>query len=393
MLTVFSDLHCPWAYVFSIRLPGPRRGRRTAGGLALLAAGAGQRARHPVGHPEPGGPGADPAGAGPLRAAEARDLALDPAAGHGGPEGRRRAGRGRGGRPLRRGRPPGLLPRPARPVDPAHLADLAAEAGLEQGAFLDAFDGGGHRRAVVADWQEGRRRGVEGSPTPSCPTAAASSTPASARSTGSAASPSPTRSTRAPSPVCSSRPPRPDLACPPAAISQHPRVLHDAGLVSVRRDGRRRSATPGASTSASLRRGARGPVAIRPGGAADPGRGRGAGRQWLTRGTGRGGADHRGQAGGSFSPGATRATARRCPPAPSTSSLSRPRRAGRRLAGWGAPESRHGVVRFGWAAVGPGEVVLGTGTNVAGTDLDGRFRWLHGFWEPPPERVEPAERP
>ena len=40
------------------------------------------------------------------------------------------AGQGRG--PLRRGRPPGLLPRPARPVDPPTLADLAAETGLDR---------------------------------------------------------------------------------------------------------------------------------------------------------------------------------------------------------------------------------------------------------------------
>jgi uncharacterized protein YndB with AHSA1/START domain len=56
---------------------------------------------------------------------------------------------------------------------------------------------------------------------------------------------------------------------------------------------------------------------------------------------------------------------------------------GTRLVSRGAPESCHGVVRFGWAAVGPGEAVLATGTNVAGTDLDGRFRWLTGFWDPP----------
>lgn len=55
-----------------------------------------------------------------------------------------------------------------------------------------------------------------------------------------------------------------------------------------------------------------------------------------------------------------------------------------RMAGWarlvarGAPEACHGLVRFGWAAVGPGEAVLAGGTNVAGTDLDGRFRWLTG---------------
>jgi predicted DsbA family dithiol-disulfide isomerase len=44
------------------------------------------------------------------------------------------------------------------------LAELAVEAGLDRRRFLDAFDGGGHRRSVVADWEEGRRRGVEGSP-------------------------------------------------------------------------------------------------------------------------------------------------------------------------------------------------------------------------------------
>jgi hypothetical protein len=27
-----------------------------------------------------------------------------------------------------------------------------------------AIDGGGHRRSVIADWEEGRRRGVQGSP-------------------------------------------------------------------------------------------------------------------------------------------------------------------------------------------------------------------------------------
>jgi predicted DsbA family dithiol-disulfide isomerase len=44
------------------------------------------------------------------------------------------------------------------------LAEIAAETGLDRARFLDAFDGGGHRRSVVADWEEGRRRGVEGSP-------------------------------------------------------------------------------------------------------------------------------------------------------------------------------------------------------------------------------------
>jgi hypothetical protein len=53
----------------------------------------------------------------------------------------------------------------------------------------------------------------------------------------------------------------------------------------------------------------------------------------------------------------------------------------------GAPESCHGVVRFRWAAIGPGEAVLATGTDVAGADLDGRFRWVTGFWAP---RIAPS---
>jgi hypothetical protein len=66
---------------------------------------------------------------------------------------------------------------------------------------------------------------------------------------------------------------------------------------------------------------------------------------------------------------------------------------GTRLELRGAPESCHGVVRFAWAALGPGEAVLATGTNVAGTDLDGRFRWVTGFWDPPVGRPEPPQRP
>jgi uncharacterized protein YndB with AHSA1/START domain len=62
------------------------------------------------------------------------------------------------------------------------------------------------------------------------------------------------------------------------------------------------------------------------------------------------------------------------------------------LAGRGAPEPCHGLVRFGWAAGGPDETVLATGTNVAETDLDGRFRWVTGFWDAAPDRPEPAER-
>ena len=72
---------------------------------------------------------------------------------------------------------------------------------------------------------------------------------------------------------------------------------------------------------------------------------------------------------------------------------------GARLVGRGDPDPCHGVVRFGWSADEPGEVVLATGTNVAGTDLDGRFRWVTGFWTRPrslpkhhsvPDRPHPA---
>jgi hypothetical protein len=64
---------------------------------------------------------------------------------------------------------------------------------------------------------------------------------------------------------------------------------------------------------------------------------------------------------------------------------------GARLVGRGGPEQCHGVVRFGWAAVGAGGVVLATGSNVAGADLDGQFRWVTGFWDPPPEGPEASE--
>jgi uncharacterized protein YndB with AHSA1/START domain len=55
------------------------------------------------------------------------------------------------------------------------------------------------------------------------------------------------------------------------------------------------------------------------------------------------------------------------------------------------PEADGTRVRL--AAVGPGEAVLASGTNVAGTDLDGRFRWVTGFWDPPRDRPEPPQRP
>jgi predicted DsbA family dithiol-disulfide isomerase len=165
VLTVFSDLHCPWAYVFSIRLRRARAGveqppvawrcwplelvnergtpwetlsqeipvlaqlepdhfappRRETWPSTLLPA---MEALKVAG--ELGGPRAADRFDGAARRAffvDRRDLSLRPT-----------------------------------------LADLAVEAGLERAAFLDAFDRGGHRRAVIADWEEGRRRGVEGSP-------------------------------------------------------------------------------------------------------------------------------------------------------------------------------------------------------------------------------------
>ena len=47
---------------------------------------------------------------------------------------------------------------------------------------------------------------------------------------------------------------------------------------------------------------------------------------------------------------------------------------------------------------------MATGTNVAGptwtgasavagADLDGRFRWVTGFWDPVPDRPGPSPRP
>jgi uncharacterized protein YndB with AHSA1/START domain len=68
-------------------------------------------------------------------------------------------------------------------------------------------------------------------------------------------------------------------------------------------------------------------------------------------------------------------------------SLPRPDGRRRRRRAAGRPH------RFGWAAVGPGEAVVATGTNVAGADLDGRFRWVTGFWDPAPAQPEPPQRP
>jgi predicted DsbA family dithiol-disulfide isomerase len=165
VLTVFSDLHCPWAYMFSIRL------RR-----ALDGAG-----RPPVAWRcwplelvnECGTPWATLSQEIPVLtqlepdhfAPPKRDTwpsTLLPAM-----EALKVAGELGGATAADRfdeaARRAFFLDNRDLSIRPT-LADLATEAGLDRAAFLDAFDGGGHRRAVVADWREGRRRGVEGSP-------------------------------------------------------------------------------------------------------------------------------------------------------------------------------------------------------------------------------------
>jgi predicted DsbA family dithiol-disulfide isomerase len=165
VLTVFSDLHCPWAYLFSIRL---RRARDGAGRppvawrcwplelvnergtpWATLSQEIPVLTQLEPDHFAPPKRETWPSTllpamealkvAGELGGAEAADR-FDEAA--------RRAF---------------FLDNRDLSIRPT-LADLATEAGLDRTAFQNAFDGGGHRRAVVADWQEGRRRGVEGSP-------------------------------------------------------------------------------------------------------------------------------------------------------------------------------------------------------------------------------------
>lgn len=165
MLTVFSDLYCPWAYVFSIRL---------------------RRARAGVGQPpvawrcwplelvnERGTPWdslsqeipvltqLEPDHFAPPRR-ETWPSTLLPAM-----EALKVAGELGGPQAADRfdevARRAFFLDRRDLSIRPT-LLDLAAGAGLDREAFQVAFDGGGHRRGVIADWQEGRRRGVEGSP-------------------------------------------------------------------------------------------------------------------------------------------------------------------------------------------------------------------------------------
>ena len=165
MLTVFSDLHCRWAYVFSIRL---RRARTAVGEPPVawrcwplelvnrrgtpwdtLSQEIPVLAQLEPDHFAP--PRRDTWPSTLLPAMEALKVAGE----LGGPEAADRFDEA--------ARRAFFLDRRDLSIRPT-LADVATEAGLDRARFLDAFDGGGHRRAVVADWQEGRRRGVEGSP-------------------------------------------------------------------------------------------------------------------------------------------------------------------------------------------------------------------------------------
>jgi predicted DsbA family dithiol-disulfide isomerase len=165
VLTVFSDLHCPWAYVLSIRLRRARTGvdrppvawrcwplelvneRGTSWDtlsqeIPVLAQLEPDHFSRPRRETWPSTL---------LPAMEALKVAGD----LGGPRTADRFDE--------LARRAFFLERRDLSLRPT-LADLAAEAGLDRDAFVDAFDGGGYRRSVVADWQEGRRRGVEGSP-------------------------------------------------------------------------------------------------------------------------------------------------------------------------------------------------------------------------------------
>ena len=165
MLTVFSDLHCAWAYVFSIRLRRARAGvdqppvawrcwplelvNERGTPWATVSQEIPVLAQLEPDHFSP--PRRERWPSTLLPAMEALKVAGElggPTAADRFDEAARRAffldGRDLSIRPT--------------------LADLAVEAGLDRAGFLGAFDGGGHRRGVIADWEEGRRRGVDGSP-------------------------------------------------------------------------------------------------------------------------------------------------------------------------------------------------------------------------------------
>jgi predicted DsbA family dithiol-disulfide isomerase len=165
VLTVFSDLHCPWAYVFSIRM---RRARVAVGRPPVawrcwplelinrrgtpwqsLSQEVPVLAQLEPDHFSP--PRRETWPSTFLPAMEALKVAGD----LGGPEAADRFDEA--------ARRAFFLDRRDLSLRPT-LADIATEAGLNRERFLDAFDGGGYRRSVIADWEEGRRRGVEGSP-------------------------------------------------------------------------------------------------------------------------------------------------------------------------------------------------------------------------------------
>jgi predicted DsbA family dithiol-disulfide isomerase len=165
VLTVFSDLHCPWAYVFSIRL---RRARAGVGEPPVAWRCWPLELVNQRGTPwqtlsqeipvltqlEPDHFAAPRRETWPSTMLPAME-ALKVAGELGGPEAADHFDQA--------ARRAFFLDRRDLSLRPT-LADLAAESGLDRTRFLDAFDGGGHRRSVVADWQEGRRRGVQGSP-------------------------------------------------------------------------------------------------------------------------------------------------------------------------------------------------------------------------------------
>ena len=165
MLTVFSDLHCPWAYVFSIRL---RRARTAVGEPPVAWRCWPLELVNDRGTPwetlsqeipvltqlEPDHLAPPRRQTWPSTLLPAME-ALKVAGELGGPEAADRYDEA--------ARRAFFLDRRDLSIRPT-LAEIAAETGLDRARFLDAFDGGGHRRSVVADWEEGRRRGVEGSP-------------------------------------------------------------------------------------------------------------------------------------------------------------------------------------------------------------------------------------
>jgi predicted DsbA family dithiol-disulfide isomerase len=165
VLTVFSDLHCPWAYVFSIRL---RRHRAAVGQPPVAWRCWPLELVNQRGTPwdtvsqeipvlaqlEPDHFAAPRRSSWPSTLLPAME-ALKVAAELGGAQAADRFDEA--------ARRAFFLDRRDLSLRPT-LLDLATEVGLDRAAFRDEFDGGGHRRAVVADWEEGRRRGVEGSP-------------------------------------------------------------------------------------------------------------------------------------------------------------------------------------------------------------------------------------